>query len=92
MGMSNDSLRWFGIVRKKNNKFVFTSALVKDYPEQHEFLRKILQVEKGDNVVELLQSSTWQPKDFVHYCNHHYVNAPPKREQEVTAPISQYKK
>ena len=89
--MTDNIVRWFGIIRKRNSKFVFTSALVKEYPEQKDFLHKVLQQEKGDVVIELLQSSFWQPKDFVHYCNYHYVNAPPPKEKEVTAPISQYK-
>ena len=89
--MTTDFLRWFGIIRKRNNKFVFTSALVREYPEQKDFLHKVMQQEKGDIVIELLQSSSWQPKDFVHYCNFHYVNAPPPKEKEVTASISQYR-
>ncbi len=87
----DDIIRWFGIVRKRTGKYNFTSAFVKDYPEQRDFLKKVLLVEKGDIVIELLQSSTWQPKDFVHYCNYHYVSAPPPKEREVTIPISQYK-
>ena len=84
-------MRWFGVVRKRTGKYIFTSALVKEYPEQRDFLKKVLQIEKGDVVVELLQNATWQPKDFVHYCNYQYVNSSPSKEKEVTVPISQYK-
>ena len=89
--MENDIIRWFGVVRKRTGKYIFSSAFVKEYPEQKDFLKKVLQTEKGDVVVELLQSPTWQPKDFVHYCNYHYVTSPSPKEREVTVPLSQYK-
>ena len=89
--MSGNILRWFGIVRKRGGKVVFTSALVKDYPEQRNFLKSCLKFEKGDTVLELLQSDVWQPKDFIHYCNYHYLKVKPPKEDMVTVPISQCK-
>jgi hypothetical protein len=89
--MANDTLRWFGIIKKRTGKFVFTFSPVSECPSQFTFLKNILKIERGDTVIELLQSSSWQPKDFVHYCNYHYVNAPPPKERDVTVPISQYR-
>jgi hypothetical protein len=89
--MPTDILRWFGIIKKRNGKFIFTCIPVSECESQYHFLHNVLKMERGDTVIELLQNSTWQPKDFVHYCNYHYVNAPPPKEKTVTVPISQYK-
>jgi hypothetical protein len=89
--MSNDITRWFGVVKTRSGKFIFTFIPVSECSDQFAFLKNIMKMERGDTVIELLQSSTWQPKDFVHYCNYHYVKAPAPKEKEVTVPISQYR-
>ena len=85
--MSNDILRWFGVIKKSSGKFIFTSIPVSEAPFQIAFLRNVMKVERGDTLIELLQSSSWQPKDFAHYCNYHYL-----KEKEVVASIPQYRK
>jgi hypothetical protein len=88
--MSEAILRWFGVIKKRNGKIVFTSTLVRDCPEQKDFLKSVLKFEKGDTVLELLQSKVWQPKDFVHYCNDAYLKTKPQRDTTVRVPVSQY--
>ena len=66
-------LRWFGVLRKKNNHIVFASSPTSVVPDQDVFLSFTLKKEERDVVVELLQSSIWQPKDFNYYCSATYL-------------------
>ena len=68
--------RWFGIVRKRDGKYVYGFTLVEDCPLQDTFLKKVMKFEKGDRIMELLQSTSWQPKDFIHYFTETYQKPP----------------
>lgn len=77
-------LRWFGILRKRNGKYVFATREVREFPDQSIFLRDVLKMERGDVVIELLQNDVWQPRDFSHYCVETYLREKSSKSSEST--------
>lgn len=63
------SPRWFGAVRKKDGNLIIASRLTVHAPTQSDFVIGTLNLERGDQLLDLFLSSTLEAIGYHDYCN-----------------------